>query len=610
MRQRNFLQLCGFPESDAKGWSVCDGGSDRRFCDFGQLRLDSLASQVIQCVELWGGQIYFLLGWNSNIDEDPISYCALIGECMKRAMVISLSLVVFGWIAGCGSYNPGGGGGGGNTPNALKGQYAILLGGVDKNFNQISIAGSLTANGLGTITGGEVDVSDNGTAVMGTSLAGTYSFDANGSGTLGKITLTSTVTGLQPLGFYFSLQTSGDFGQIMSNDANLFTAAGTIQKQSTPILTQAGMAGDYIVTMDGRGELNPTSVLGRFSLDSAGAGSNTAFDRSIALSTTGSAPASSATVSFGAPDANGRGTLNLTITDAFAATPQTFAYYAITNKRTIAVETDATGSMLADFSAQSTPFTNSSVATAGSVFGMAGVDSAVAGGSDIAAVGQLVITGAGPTTTGTINWDSNDGGIIVGPASSAGETVGFNSLTGRGTITIANGVTKGIVNPAVFYLTAPGTGFIMDATAGPTNRAMTGILTAQTTAPGSFSVATDFPGVSIVRSRGASGNDVYSFVGVFGLTTVPGTYALVLDDGGLIDNSGNVKTEQDVSCSSFTLGTVDANVGRGTFVIPCLAGNDTNTFYAIGPNQFMYIDTSPAGTPFNGESTLFIASPR
>jgi hypothetical protein len=166
-----------------------------------------------------------------------------------------------------------------------------------------------------------------------------------------------------------------------------------------------------------------------------------------------------------------------------------------------------------------------------------------------------------------------------------------------------------LVNPAVFYLTAPGTGFIMDGTAGTTNRAMLGILTAQTTTPGSFTIATDFPGVAIVRSRGASGNDVYSFVGAFGLTTTAGTYALYIDDGGL-NSSGNIVTENDVLYPNFTLGTVDPSIGRGNFMIPFSAGNDTYTYYVIGPNQFMYIDTSPIGSVWNGESTVFIASPR
>ena len=45
-----------------------------------------------------------------------------------------------------------------------------------------------------------------------------------------RFTLTNTVGSVtHALGFAFSLQTSGDFGEIMSLDANNFVAAGTMQ---------------------------------------------------------------------------------------------------------------------------------------------------------------------------------------------------------------------------------------------------------------------------------------------------------------------------------------------------------------------------------------------
>jgi hypothetical protein len=533
---------------------------------------------------------------------------------MKRAIFVSLSFLFLGSIAGCGSASNYGGGGGGNpTPNVFKGQYAILLTGLDGTTgNQVGIAGSLTADGLGHISTGEVDINDNGTVTSATGLAGTYSFDAAGNSTLGSIVLTSTVGSLQHLGFYFSLKANGDFGQIMSSDANNFVATGTMQLQSSPILTLSGMAGDYVVTIDGRGETQPTAELGRFTLSSGGASSNVALDQSI--SGTGTTSFNTVSVTFNPidPDANGRGILTVT---NFGNPSQNFAYYAITSNRIVAVEIDAVvgRSLVADFSRQqnSTPFTASSVITTGSVFGVTGVDTVV--GSDIVAAGQLVITGAG-SNTGTLSWDSNDNGAINGPASATGQTVAFDPNTGRGTITVTNGVSTGLFDSAVFYLTAPGTGFIMDATTGTTNRAMTGILTAQLTAPGSISVNTDLSGLGIFRSRGASNNDVLSLIGLFGPTTTPasGTYAINYDirDFGPTSQLQTL-ADQNIPSPGITLGTtLNAGTGRGTFSLPVANSTPaTEAFYVIGPNQFVFIDISPAGSAQNGESTLFIVSP-
>ena len=179
---------------------------------------------------------------------------------MRRVLLVSLSLASFVWITGCGSIYGSGSGGGGNTPNALSGQYAILLAGFDSTGNPMGIAGSIKADGLGHITGGEVDVNDNGVISSNSALAGSYAFDATGQSTLGTITLTNTVgTVAHPLAFGFSLQTSGAFGQIMSLDTNNFIAAGTMQLQSSSVFTLANL-GDLLL-LDGGMDVRPRGRL-------------------------------------------------------------------------------------------------------------------------------------------------------------------------------------------------------------------------------------------------------------------------------------------------------------------------------------------------------------
>jgi hypothetical protein len=526
---------------------------------------------------------------------------------MRRASLIPFLFAALFWIAGCGGGSSSeSSGGGSTTPNAFSGQYGFVLGGFDSNANRVAIAGSVKADGLGHITGGELDVNDNGTSTQVSSLAGTYAFDANGQSTLGTITLTNSLNG-HSLGFGFSLQASGDFGQIMSLDANNFIAVGTMQLQSPSVFSLSALAGSYIVTLNGPNGSSPTAALGRFTLSAGGAGSNVVFDRSI--SGVGSAgPTTTATISFASsgPDSNGRGTFTLALTDGLAggATSQNFAYYAISADRFAGVEIDSNGIVTADFSTQlNTPFTAATVDTAGCVFGMAGIDTVA--NNEIASVGQLVMTGAG-SNTGTLHWDSNDAGTIVGPAVSTNLAVAFDPTTGRGTVTVPSGFTNGLADTVVFYLNAPGTGFILDATAGTNNRGMSGNFMPQT-GLGSLSATADLAGVGITRTLGSSPNDALSLVGLFGLTSTPGDYALVFDER--FPGTSSIQTELDQTSSGITLTAIDPNVGRGTATVPNSSGNSTEAFYIIGPNEFRFIDISPVSSGVNGASTLFFVSP-
>jgi hypothetical protein len=473
------------------------------------------------------------------------------------------------------------------------------MNGFDANGNNMAMAGSFKADGAGHITAGAVDVNDNLVASTSSSLIGTYSFESSGQGITGTITLTNTVGSItHPLAFAFALNAAGTFGTIMENSSNNFIVAGSMQQQSSASFTLAGLAGNYIITVNGKNNSAPTSALGSFTLGSAGTSTNLSFDRSIAgIGTAGPTTTSVVTLSS-APDANGRGTMVLGFNDTFSVATQTFAYYAISvgtatvPGRFIAVETDNIGTMIADASRQlNTPFSASTVITTGSVFGMAGIDAVNSG--EIAAIGQLQITGAG-ATTGTLGWDSNDNGAIVTIPTAPGLAVTFNAATGRGTIADATGVANGLANSLVFYLTSPGTGFIMDNTTGTTNHAMAGTLTAQTGT--SFSSATDFPGLSIVRARGNASTDAQTFIGAFGSTSTS-AFAFLADQR--YPSGTSILTGLDQNIGPITVGTI-TGIGRGTL----LNGTETLAFYIIGPNQFIFMDEVA-----NSPTPVFFATP-
>jgi len=529
---------------------------------------------------------------------------------MKRAFFASLALIAVGLMAGCGG-GPSGcllGCGGTPQPNALNGQYAFVLTGFDTNssgaaVNPVSMAGSFKADGLGHITAGKVDVNDNGTQSSSTSLTGTYAFDANGLGALVTVALTNSVGTLShPLQFGIALQAGGAFGDIMSLDANDFIVGGTIQQQNSSVFSLSSLAADYIITLNGRNAASPTSALGRFTLDASGAGTNVIFDRSIAgFGTAGPTTGASAGITFAStgPDSNGRGALTVTINDALAPAFGThnFVYYAITANRFVAVETDSTGTMIADGSRQTTlsSFTAATVNTAGGVFGVAGIDTSAS--NEISAVGQFIISGS---NSATLHFDFNDNGNNVGPINLNNLPVAFDPTSGRGTIAVASGFSNGLFDSAVFYLTVSGTGFVLDAEPGTNNRAMAGTLSSQSGSP--FALST-IPGQMILRTRSSSVNDALTWVGTIAPTTTPGVYAFDIDERFPTTAFGSFTTAADGGFSGNTVLNLDPSTGRGTLSIPFFGA--TEVFYVIGANQMVFIDVTPGG----GSSPLFFVSP-
>ena len=479
--------------------------------------------------------------------------------------------------------------GGPPSPNVLNGQYAFALSGFDPaGNNPMAIVGSITADGLGHITGGSVDVNDNQIISSSTgALAGSYTLDSNFRGV---ITLTSAVGSVtHPLAIAFTLKTDGTFGDLIDADANNFVLSGRMQKQDATAFSLAKLAGDFAFELDSRAP-SQNSVLGRFTLGQAGTSTNIVFDASNSgVGTSGPLSGGPLAVTFTASGPNGSGRGIFTVIDSANQTAN-FVYYVIGAGNFLAMETDPTGGAAQTIytgvaSKQTTPFSATTVNTPASVFALTGFDTLSP--NDIVAVGLLQIMNS---NTASLRWDTDDVGTIFSQTLAA-QTVTFDPSTGRGTITVTGGAAIGLFDSAVFYLTDSGKGFLVDATAGASNRALAGRLQAQA-GSGSFA-ATALSGNTMLRASGLSLNDNGAFDGL-----VSGNVNNNVLTGTAVGDFRNLAGTSALNLSTNLIPgnlTINASTGRGTLIFPSPGNTFTNTnvFYVIGPKQYVLIDETP-----------------
>jgi hypothetical protein len=508
--------------------------------------------------------------------------------------ILSLSLAIaLASMWGCMKSSGNGGGSGPPPPNALKGQYAFVLTGYDASVSPhyMAIAGSITADGMGHITGGSFDLNDDLTVSTNASaLAGAYTIDSNFRGV---ISLTNTAgPGTQPLTFAYVLRADGTSGDLIELlDTNTFIVSGTLQKQdATAFSSLSALAGDFAFELDSR-LLQRRSLVGRFTLNANGTSSNAIVD--VSVSGTGpSAPAAASSLVFApaGPNGSGRGTFSLTESSGVT----NYTYYVISASKFVVIETDAappsqmvrTGVV----EKQILPFTSTTVNTAASVFGVTGLDTAA--GHTIDAIGVVHVTGG---NAGTLHWDSNDAGTLFsnvnGPSN---QMVTFDAATGRGTIAVAGGSANGLFDSAAFYLTDSGKGFVVDTTTGANNRALAGRLQPQT-GGGSFGAAT-FSANAIgytVAGDAPADNGVVEF------RLSPGAAGAF---SGLVDIRSPGSADVHGGPTAGTVSGIDAITGRATLT----SSGANEILYFIGPNQFVLIDE----TSGSGAAPLFIFDPQ
>lgn len=529
----------------------------------------------------------------------------------------------------------------------LKGPYAFLFQGYDDVVAgvlayQTGTIGSFTADGTGVLSAGELDSNHQSSNPSGSTIAtsaflGTYQVNADHRGMI-------TITALNPDGttgatntYAISLKapvapstisTQGDMIQFDNNQLVGTRGSGTLLAQTSSAFA-AGLNGSYAFGMSGDTPClisctigiasGPVATVGQFTTDGAGNISTGTADANIASANFPSAPL---TGSYQTADANGRLELTLANTSiADGVYPTDYAVYVVNANEVFLMSTDkhSAYTLLAGSAQLQTQATFSNASLSGPIIGY---ENAQMNPGLLGATLQNVLnysvstifrtTGDGSGTCNTTDVDSagltslvnNLTGIgnkstllqaLLGSYGATGSSACTITSNGRGeldypqppsliaTLLAILGLPTGPPAPRVFYLVAPGQGYFLES-----GYAGLGHFEPQTGAP--FTLG--------------------SLNGTYVEGTIPASSLASINTSGFFTADGNGNANS----------TLDANVGVGTINVlqlgttstttyslsdsnnsPAttgryLLGDGTTVIYAISPNRFVLLNTSPLTT--------------
>lgn len=470
----------------------------------------------------------------------------------------------------------------------LSGVYNFVISGFDSAGHPMGMAGSLTANGDGTISNVFLDVNDNQTVHSGggASLDGAYTVANNFTGT---IALNGTISGVpHNPAFAFVLSSDGSLAQIMSFDANGYVMGGYLLQSNTGQFSLPQIGGTFAFALNSN-LLVRSSTIGRFGLDESGDVINGFSDSSQA----GVGPTSSDSALTGTIPAidpgTGRGTASLD----FAGTTFNYVVYVVNANRLLFLETDSGSGQLQSGVAERSNFRKLASDNGTGYFAMQGYDTATGAAGPMGALAILSIANG---TLGTLTWDSNDAGTIHSSIAGTAATVTYEAGLGRGTVSIPGGAAAGLFDSAVFYFTTTLNGFILDTTVGASNKALEGPI--HPVQAGN--------NVPINSPLILGGNLLLAEAGPPGIldstsASNPGAVALVNAANGAFTGNMTVRTlgQQDVTNAAFagSFHGIDPNTGRGTAMLPGILfgepGSVPGVFYIGSQNLFVVLCTAP-----------------
>jgi len=465
------------------------------------------------------------------------------------------------------------------TNSLFSGAYSFLFHGFDSGGN-VEMAGNFSANGTGTISGGQLDSNRSGGTLgvfTGSTFSGTYSVGSDGRGTMQWITTNSK--GAMSTTNYLLAEDSGGNFHMIENDP-----IGTPQTHGSGIVkpvvggaaSAASFSGNYVFELDGQDNTGKSEVIvGVGHADGVSQVTPGMFDVNDG-GTYNSAVQFTGTFSLGS--SNSKGVLVLTYQIPGSTTvnpPPSYTFYFVSPSDLFLIAVDATDATHPRLAGEMFLQQPSSPFDATALHGTSVVTASGLDGSNASVLAGLL---TGMTTPGGINeanvtYDQNDGGAVTANNAAAGTYTPDPSTNGRIAFTGLG------ARVAAAYLTGPNQGILIGSDPAVTY----GLLDAQTS-------SAPFASTSILGGYTLSAETTLdpaalNITGQLDSLTGNGTMTGILDEA---DNDGTPHTDQSVVIPNYV---VVAN-GRGTMQIGSTIGLPAGmVFYIVSPSSFRGIST-------------------
>jgi hypothetical protein len=472
----------------------------------------------------------------------------------------------------------------------LNGSYAFEFSGYGAN-GFVAFAGTFAANGMGGITGGEMDYnSQEGQPLNFANLLGSYTAGTDGRGTL---TFTNTTLPIAPI-FAFSVNSNGN-GRFIEFDSSTTRGSGRIELQTVTscVVNNTGTTtytGDFAFGGSGFASTfatngaGPLAFAGRFSAipPVVAATPGSLAQGEMDTNTPGFVTIDDSSVSGSYNSGPDSTHCTLALTSGSLDNPH-YSVYPISSSDAFMIETDTVNNITPYLTAGEMiqqvgqPFVTSGVLSGTMVGGLSG--QLISGGTFLPEV-QVVQTSA---TSGTASFQvlqtDNQAGTVFGTNGTAVTDAYTSDNLGR----VQGSIEFNSSFEPVFYLintnqafcvsivqNAPTFGYFAPQSAGP--------FTAETIKSTSLIDGTSAPAVSADR-------DLSGFLSFDGISVVGGTQ----DQSTALENSTVAET------GSYVLTATGGTDGSGTMTLSTPTGF-TGYFFIVSPTKVVMITTTPADT--------------
>jgi hypothetical protein len=442
------------------------------------------------------------------------------------------------------------------SESLLKGQYAFGIGGYASSGFEAAV-GSFTADGTGKITAGVID-SNGATVQSNASIDTTQSFYTVGSNHLGCLTIVTSqgtfTTKLSVGGITSNVASEGRLVEWDSPNVGYLTGTGQIRKQTVPANISKG---NYTYLFTGSyGSLSQyrTGVVGAVAIQPGSSGGTiTGGEYDINVEGTIndgkglSTPYSGMTGTYSAPDPT---TGRFTHVTTLNGVTSNHVGYLLSSSQFVELSTDATSDDTAVLYGMAQLQSGSPSLTPGSNLVY------YATGSSSAEIGLINVTGAAAYTA--TYYEDVSGGPETPQTPSCAYTIdSFGRMVTSGATCTMYLTSYSKMYPPVFYLTGPGTGYMLGTGVG----VYAGQVEPQAPPTGGFS-PTSLSGIFYDGDSEVVNENVSAeMIGVEALT-FDGTGGMAVVGDYIGSYVGSEVTQEADQTKTTSLGTVNAN---GTF---------------------------------------------